>query len=757
MIAWDASLRSGLADRYQIQDEIGQGGTAVVYRARDLRHHREVAIKILRPGLVGSDGAERFQREIRLVAGLVHPHILPLYDSGSIPSDPPLLFFVMPFIVGESLRVTLRREGRLPLDRALRIAREVAGALDYAHRQQVVHRDVKPENVLLHDGGALITDFGIARLLSVESAGSGTHQVTAPGLTLGTPAYMSPEQAAGDAIVDGRADQYSLGCVLFEMLAGEPPFVGSTRSLLARHLIETPAPVSARRPDVPPATVEALRRALAKEPGQRYPTTAAFAEALATPLAGLGPELLSSSAAAALPGIAVLPFANASDDPANEYLSDGIADELIVALGQVPGLRVASRSSTFALKGNRHDTRTAGALLGVGSIIEGVVRRQGDSVRITAQLSSTFDGRLLWSGRYDRQSNDLLGVQDEIARTIVQTLRGGPLAAAGEFTPRRYTENTTAYALYLRGRYAWNKRTAEGIEEAIELFRAAIAADPSYALAYSGLADTYALGVDYRSLPVGEGMALARAEANKALALDDTLAEAHTSLGWVTFIHDWDWAKAGYHFDRAVTLNPRYATARQWRSWYLTAMGRVREGIAEARVGVELDPASPSIRRSLGWLHHFARDAAAGIEDLRRAIVMNPVSSETHLLLGQSLTWAGQFGEADLALREAINLDPEDTAALAAMGRLRVLQGRLADGREIRDRMLSLAKHRYVSPSDLAKIHLALNEPDAVFAMLERAYAERRGFLTYLKVEPLLDPVRSDPRFQDLVARMGLG
>ncbi len=752
MVGWDATLRDGLADRYEIQDEIGQGGMAVVYRARDLRHHRAVALKILRPGLVGGDGADRFQREIRLVAGLVHPHILPLYDSGSLPADPPLLFFVMPYIVGESLRTTLTRDGRFPLDRALRIAREVGVALDYAHRQQVVHRDIKPENILLHEGSALITDFGIARLLSDRSDAA----VTAPGLALGTPAYMSPEQAAGESTVDGRADQYGLACVLFEMLAGEPPFTGSTRSILARHLTEPAPSVAARRPDVPMAIDQALLRAMAKEPADRYPTAVAFAEALATPLAGLTAELLSRPATDPTCCIAVLPFDNATDDPANEYLSDGITDELTDALSQVPGIRMASRSSAFALKGARHTPQTAGALLGVNSVIEGTVRRHGDSLRISAQLSNVSDGRLLWSGRYDREATDFLGVQDEIARTIVQTLRGGVLGMEREPTARRYTDNKAAYALYLKGRYAWNKRTAEGIQEAIGHFQAAIQADPDYALAYCGLADTYALGVDYRSLPVAEGMARARAEAIKALALDDTLAEAHTSLGWVTFIHDWDWPKAGYHFDRAVDLDPRYPTARQWRAWYLAAMGRVREAVAEARVAVELDPASPSIRRSLGWIYHFARDAAAGIEDLRRAIVMNPVSSETQLLLGQSLTWAGQFAEADIALREAISLDPEDTAALAAMGRLRVLQGRLTDGREIRDRMLSLAKHRYVSPSDLAKIHLALGEADAAFAMLERAYTERRGYLVYLRVEPLFDPIRSDPRFTDLVARMRL-
>jgi eukaryotic-like serine/threonine-protein kinase len=265
MLGWDAALRSGLVDRYQMQDEIGQGGMAVVYRAQDLRHHRPVAIKVLRPGLIGHEGAERFQREIRLVASLVHPHILPLYDSGSLPTDPPLLFFVMPYIVGESLRATLVRGGRLPLDRALKVARDVASALDYAHRHQVVHRDIKPENILLHEGSALVTDFGVARLLS-DGPGA---VVTSPGLAIGTPAYMSPEQAAGEASMDGRADQYSLACVLFEMLTGEPPFVGSTRSLLARHLTEQPPSVSARRPDVAMAIDEVIRKALAKEPADR--------------------------------------------------------------------------------------------------------------------------------------------------------------------------------------------------------------------------------------------------------------------------------------------------------------------------------------------------------------------------------------------------------------------------------------------------------------------------------------------------------
>ncbi|MCC7131737.1 MAG: protein kinase [Gemmatimonadales bacterium] len=748
------SLRRGLAGRYEIEGEIGRGGMAVVYRGLDLRHHRAVALKVLRPGFVAGDGTERFLREIRVVAGLAHPHILPLYDSGELAGDPPLLYFVMPFIVGESLRAHLVRTGRLPLDRALRVAREVATALDYAHRHQVVHRDVKPENILLHEGVALVTDFGIARLIS-ESA---TENVTAPGLAIGTPAYMSPEQAGGDGTIDGRADQYGLACVLFEMLAGTPPFTGQTRVLLSRHLTETAPSVRSIEPAIPVAIDQVIARALAKEPADRFPSAAALAAALGTPLSGLNPDPPPRSAHSPGCCLAVLPFANASGEAENEYLGDGLTDELITAFGQIPELRVASRSASFALKGTRKVPSEIGALLGVDTILEGSVRKQADRIRIAAQLTETATSRILWSERYDRNATDLFAVEEEIARTIVGTLRGGLLAPGTNRrpAPRQGTDNPAAYAHYLRGRYAWNKRTATGVTEAVSHFEAAIATDSRYALAFSGLADTYALGVDYRGITVTEGMSRARALATEALALDDTLAEAHTSLAWVTFIHDWDWPKAAHHFHRAIELDPRYPTARQWHSWFLAAMGRTREAIAEARLGVELDPASPSIRRSVGWLYHMAREPEAGLDDLRRAVVMNPESSETHLLLGQSLTWAGHYAEADLSLREAISLDPENTYALSAIGRLRALQGRLADAREIRDRMLSLARYRYVSPSDLTRIHLALNEIDEAFVMLERARNERRGFVVYLRVEPSFDPLRGDPRFIELCRRMRL-
>jgi eukaryotic-like serine/threonine-protein kinase len=750
------ALQRGLDGRYRLEGELGRGGMAVVYRAHDLRHQREVAVKVLNPGLFGSTGTERFLREIRFAAGLTHPHILPLHDSGEVPAQaggPPLLYFVMPCIEGESLRARLLRERRVPLDQALRIAREVASALDYAHRREIVHRDIKPENILLHEGAALVADFGVARAFHEAEPGT----VTEPGFAIGTPAYMSPEQAAGDADLDGRSDQYGLACVLYEMLVGDPPFTGPGRSVMARHVSEPPPRARLQRPEIPVAIEQALERALAKSPGDRFPSAQLFADALATPLAGLAPELIPRRVSESPCCIAVLPFVNSSADPDNEYMSDGITEELISALARVPGLIVSSRSSVFALKGQTRDARAVGAVLGVDSILEGSVRKAGQRLRITAQLISTRDGRLLWSERYDRQAEDVFAIQDEIAQTIVLTLRGMGLVGGPELPPaRRGTENVEAHAHYLRGRHSWNKRTSEGLAEAIRHFEAAIAEDPGYALAYSGLADAYALGVDYRGAPVAEGMRRAREQAERALTLDEGLAEAHCSLAWVLFIHDWDWEGAGHHYRRAIELDPRYATVRQWHAWYLAAMGRVGEAVAEGRLAVELDPASVSIRRSLGWLYVYARNAAGGIDDLRRAVVMNPDQGETHLLLGIVLTWAGNFPEAEMAIREARRLWPEDTHALAAEARLRLLQGRRPDALALRDQLISLEASRYVSPTDLARMYIALGEADAAFAALERAWSERRGWLAYVMVDPAFDPIRGDPRFRELVRRLRL-
>jgi serine/threonine protein kinase/Tfp pilus assembly protein PilF len=747
------ALRSALADRYRVDRELARGGMATVFLAEDLRHGRTVAIKVLRADLGGTALPERFLREIRIAAGLVHSQIVPLHDSGECDG---FLFFVMPFLDGESLRARLDREGRLPLADAVRIGRSVAGALDYAHRNGVLHRDIKPENILLHEGEPVVADFGVARALSAARAAGDS--VSEPGIAIGTPAYMSPEQASADEDIDGRSDIYSLACVVYEMLTGRPPFAGSTpRQTMARHVVEPPPAVRTLRPDAPPSLEQALARALAKSPQERFATAGEFGRALeasaplaTAPLAAVAPARSDRHA------IAVLPFVNASPDPDNEYFADGMTDELIDALTKVEGLHVASRTSVFALKGKQTDIRTLGALLGVAVMLEGTVRKSGPKLRITARLTDVRDGRHLWSQRYDRDLPDVFAVQDEIAQTIVMTLRATLLGELGDPVPRRYTANLTAYNLYLKGRYSWNKRTAEGVTEGVRYFEEAIAQDQSYALAYTGLADCFALQLDYRGVPVAEGMQRAKEFALRAIALDDTLAEAHTSLGWVQFIYDWDWDGANRAFRRALELNPRYATARQWYAWLLIAHGRVEEALAEGRLAFELDPASVSIRRSLGWLMYYARQYDGAAEQLRRVIELNPTSEESHRILGLVRLQQGRLEEAEIAFREAISLSTELAYSRAGLAHVTAGAGRTGEAREILAALYAQAKERYVSPVAFATVHIGLGEIDPAFAWIERAEQERRGWLCYLKVEPLLDPLRSDPRFERLLEKMRL-
>ena len=738
-------LREALTGRYRIGEELGRGGMATVYLAEDLKHERQVAIKMLRPELVHAGGeTTRFLREIRIAAQLSHPSILPLHDSGEAEGN---LWFVMPYVRGESLRARLQREHTLPTDQAVRIGIAVARALDYAHRQNVVHRDIKPENILLHEGQAVIADFGIARAITAAASDN----VTERGLAMGTPAYMSPEQIGAERDLDGRSDIYALGCVIYEMLAGAPPFAGpSVRPVTYRHLADPVAPLRDSRPTVPPSVERAVFRALAKDPAARFATAAEMADALAAP---------ESPHAVAPRGdrtLAVLPFVNASAESGTEYLSDGITEELINALANVGRLQIAPRTAVFPFKGSSESGRAVGARLGVESVLEGSVRRSGGRLRIMVQLTDVSDGRLVWSERFDREMGDIFALEEELARTIVAVLRIRFLGELTDPVSRRYTEDVEAYNHYLMGRFAWNKRTPEGTAEAIRHFEAAIARDQDYALAYTGLSDSYALEVDYRGAPVTEGLRRAKEEALRALALDDSLAEAHTSLAWVTFIHDWDWEAAGRQFARAIELNPRYATARQWHAWYLMAMGRTDEAISEARLAQELDAASVSIRRSLGWLLQYARRWDESIVILRHAVQLNPAQDETLWALGVSLMETGQFDEAERVLRESEAVTIANYHAFASLGRLAARRGNVAEAEARMARLQGIAQGAYVSPVDFARLAIALGNHDDAFEWIGRAHAERRGWLAYLRVEPMLDPLRGDPRFATWLRTMRL-
>jgi serine/threonine protein kinase/tetratricopeptide (TPR) repeat protein len=738
-------LAAALEDRYAIERELGRGGMATVFLARDKKHDRQVAIKVLEPELTIAFGAERFLREIGIAAQLSHPYIVPLIDSGEAAG---LLYYVSPFIAGGSLRERMGQSGRLPLKDALRITEEVGAGLDYAHRQGFVHRDVKPENILFADGHALLADFGIARVGSAP----GRPFVTEVGLALGTPEYMSPEQASGDQNLGSASDVYSLACVLYEMLTGAPPFdAGSPRATMAKQITETPRPVRALRPETSSTVGRAIERGLAKNPDERFCSVAEFVEALSASAAD------DDGAPVTAPrSIAVLPFVNASPDPDNEYLSDGITDELIDALVKVEGLRVASRTSVFALKGKPLDVRSIGALLGSAVVLEGTVRKAGDRLRITAQLTSADDGRLLWSQRYDRQLDDVFAIQEELGRTIVDTLRATWFADLPAPAARRPTANVKAYSLYLKGRYAWNKRTQEGVTEAIEYFEQAIAEDPRYAAAYTGLADSYALHVDYRSVPVTEGFARAKAYARQALELDETLAEAHASLAWSLFIYDWDWEGAGREFRRAIALDPHYATARQWHSFLLASQGRLDEAVTEVMMAQQLDPTSISVRRSVGWAHYYARRYDQARYHLLRAIALNPTAAETYRVLALTYTEQGDLAEAERVAREATELPAAGTYTLATFGLVLARAGKHAAARGVLADLERRATEDYVSPVAFATIHLGLGEWGRAVPWMERAYDDRRGWMAYLRVNPILDGVRHEPEFQDLVRRMRL-
>ncbi|MEK6609635.1 MAG: protein kinase, partial [Gemmatimonadota bacterium] len=545
-------LRDALSDRYAIEHEVGQGGMATVFLAHDLKHDRSVALKVLHPELAAALGPERFLREIRVAARLNHPHIVPLHDSGQAGE---LLYYVMPYVDGESLRQRLTREKQLPIEEALEIARDVAAALDYAHRQQVVHRDIKPENVMLHEGEALVTDFGIAKAISA----AGGPSITQTGMSVGTPAYMSPEQAAGEADPDGRSDVYSLGCVLYEMLAGHAPFSGPTaQAIITRRFTEPVPSVRAARPTVPESVDQAVTKALAKVPADRFATGAQLAQALVVHTGTTPPgtsTALATQAAGAGKSIAVLSFVNMSNDPENEYFSDGIAEEIINALSKVQALQVASRTSSFAFKGKNEDIGEIGRKLKVGTVLEGSVRKAGVKLRVTAQLVNVADGYHLWSERYDRQLEDVFAIQDEIAENIVKALRVVLSEREKRAIEKAPAENVEAYDYYLRGRQFFHQFRRTGIQFARRMFERAMEIDPGYVRAYAGAADCCSFLYMYWD---GSRANLDGADtySRKALELGPELAEAHASRGLAVSLSK-RYEEAEREFETAIRLDPR--------------------------------------------------------------------------------------------------------------------------------------------------------------------------------------------------------
>ena len=747
-------LQDALSDRYRIERELGRGGMATVYLAEDLKHHRRVAIKVLDPEVAAAIGPERFRREIETVARLNHPHILPLHDSGAADG---LLFYVMPYVEGKSLRERLSREKQLPVEDALRIAREVADALDEAHRHGIVHRDIKPENVLLEGRHAVVADFGIAR--AVASAGG--EKLTATGIAVGTPAYMSPEQATGSRELDGRSDLYSLGCVLFEMLAGVPPFAGPTvESLAHQHLSVTPRPVTELRPAVAPTVRDALARALAKTPADRFATVAEFAATFETggvvAHTGMGPRTTSSAAGPVVRSLAVLPLENLSGDPLQEYFADGMTEALIATLCRIGALRVISRTSVMTYKGVRKPLPAIARELNVEAIVEGTILPIGDEVRITVQLISTRDDALLWSESFDRHLRDVLSLQGEVSRAIAAAVRIELSRAEKSLLGERRQVDPAVYRRELMGRQAMAQRSVEGFRLAVEHFRQAIALDSTYAPVYAGLSEALMLLSNYGIEPPRATHQPARDAVNHALELDPALHEGHVSLATILWQYEWDWDRAEDEIQRAIELNPGAANARHWHSVFLAVAGRFEEALAENRCAQELDPLSHIFVAFEGWILAFEGRDDEAIERLRHAIELDPRYVPALFYLGLSLTRVGRGDEAVEAIEQAVQLSGRLTRTLAYLVFACARAGQRERAGEVLAELEERSRTSYVPPYFLAIAHGALGHLDRAMDWLERGYVERDVMMRDLAVDPACEPLRQDERCRDILRRMGL-
>jgi len=714
---------------------------ATVFRAEDLKHHRSVAIKVLHPELATSLGVERFLREIDIAAGLTHPHILALYDSGQAAD---LLYYVMPYIEGETLRGRLERERQLSIADAVRIACEVAEALGYAHSRGIVHRDIKPENIMFSAGRAVVADFGIARALTAATL----EPLTATGVIVGTPTYMSPEQATSLGHLDGRSDIYSLGCVVYEMLTGSVPFTGPTaQAVMARHSVDVAPPIRSVRPTVPDALERAVLTALAKVPADRFATAAQFAGAL-TAREDVTTDREGGES------IAVLPFANLSGDPDFEYFSEGIAEEIINALTQLPGLRVVARTSSFAFRGQGVDLAEVGAKLKVATVLEGSVRRAGNRLRISAQLVKVGDGYHLWSERYDREMTDIFAIQDEIAKAIATRLQVG-LDGEGAHLVTPATGNLDAYHLYLKGRYYLAQRGL-GLKKALECFDRALALDPNYALAYAGLADACTVLAEYGVALPNVVRPKARAAVERALELAPDLAEVHCASGALAFICDWDWPRAARDLRRAVELNPRSVTARQWLSYYLVFIeGRLEDGVAQARRALELDPLAPLLVMQLGMTLTGAGRYEEAVSSFRRAGDLAPMMFQATIHLGLVFNHLGRSDEAIAPLEVAVTTSGRHPWTLAALAVCYSSLGRVGDVEAIRDELVARARREHVQSSILAIVAASLGRMDDTFELLERACDEHDGILVYSKRYPFFRLLQSDPRMEHIYRRIG--
>ena len=730
------TLERALADRYRIDRELGAGGMATVYLAHDLKHDRDVALKVLRPELAASLGTERFLAEIRLTARLQHPHIVALFDSGEAGG---FLYYVMPFIDGESLRARLDRDKRLDVDAMLAIARPVAQALACAHELGVVHRDIKPENILLSKGQPFVTDFGIARAVTM----AGGERLTATGLAIGTAAYMSPEQAMGETTLDARSDVYSLGCVIYELLMGEPPFGGPTvQALIARRLVGPPPHLTG----VPSAVDEVVRRSLATAPQDRFATAIALADALVE--AARRPAVPEKS-------LVVLPFENLSPDPDNAFFADGLTEELIADLSKVRALRVTSRTSAMHFKGTTKSLPEIAHELNVRYVLEGSVRRAGNSLRITAQLIDSQSDAHVWAEKYSGTMDDVFELQERLSRQIVEALRVKLTAEEEDRLSARVTSNVEAYQLYLKGQYHFGRRYKGGLTPAMNCFQEAIRIDPDCASALAGLADCYSVMGTLGFRPRRDLIGPAGDAARRAVLLDDSLPEAHHALALVHLFLDWRWDVIEREFLRALELGPKLGLTRAYYAVALTTTGRVADVMREAEQAISVDPLSTLTGYLTSLAFFDIRRYDRAIKEAERVLELDVDSVFGSFALGIGLTMVGRHKEAIDAANRAVALSERASWFVMALGIAMNRAGRHDEARRVLDELTSRSTREYIPPAHISQVYATMGDTERALDALEQDARENCQLYPTILVTAAFDSIRGHPRFRQLAIDLG--